>query len=168
MHLNRSQVVNYKNVYSDSLSISCGVPQGALLGPLLFLVMINNLANESANRWKLMDDMSLLKKYRKNIKSSAMEILEDVASEAAQSKMKVNSHKYHIMTFSFLKSKPSFVTPIPNEIIVTKTKLLRVTPNSDLKWDPHICSIVKQASTSLSLLKLFAKSSCPKAHILRL
>ena len=92
-----------------------------------------------------------------------MEILEDVVSEAAQSKMKVNSHKSHIMTFSFLKSKPSFVTPIPNEIIVTKTKLLGVTLTSDLKWDACICSIVKQASTSLSLLKLFAKFSCPQS-----
>ena len=112
----RSQVVKYKNVYSDSLPISCGVLQGTLLVPLLFLVMINNLANESADRWKLVDDMWLLEKCRRNIKSSATEILEDVASKAAWSKMKVNSHKSHIMTFSFIKSKPSFITPIPNKI----------------------------------------------------
>ena len=53
-----------------------------------------------------------------------MGILEDIASEAAKSKMKVDSHKSHIMTFSFLKSKPSFITPIPHEIFTTKTKLL--------------------------------------------
>ena len=52
-----------------------------------------------------------------------MEILEDGAYEAAQSKVKVNSNKSNIMTLSFLKSKPSFKTPIPNEIINTKTKL---------------------------------------------
>ena len=46
---NRSQDVKYKNVYSDLLPISYGVLQGMLLGPLLFLVMINNLAYESAN-----------------------------------------------------------------------------------------------------------------------
>ena len=97
-----------------------------------------------------------------------MEILEDVSSEAAQSKMKVNSRKSHIMTFSFLKSKPSFIAPIPTEIIRTKTNLLGVTLTSDLKWDAHICSIVKQANTSLSLLKLFTNFSHPKAHILRL
>ena len=67
--------------------------------------------------------------------------------------MKVNSHKFNIMTFSFPKSKTSFATPIPNEIIKTKTKLLRVT-------------LTVSVSPSLSLLKLFAKFSCPKAHIL--
>ena len=70
--LNRSQVVKYKNICSDSLPVSCGVPQGTLLGPLLFLVMMNNPANGSADRWKFLDDMSLLEKCRKNIKSSAM------------------------------------------------------------------------------------------------
>ncbi|XP_065563082.1 uncharacterized protein LOC136029005 [Artemia franciscana] len=153
---------------SPAASTSSGVQQGTLIGSLLFLVMINSLTNESANRWKFVDDMSLLKKCRKNTKSSAMEILEDVASEAAQSKMKVNSRKSHIMTFSFLKSKPSFIAPIPTEIIRTKTNLLGVTLTSDLKWDAHICSIVKQANTSLSLLKLFTNFSHPKAHILRL
>ena len=130
--------------------------------------MINNLANESANRWKFVDNMSLLEKCRRNINSSAIEILEEVASEAAQSIMKVNSHKSHITTFNFLKSKPSFITPIPNEIITTKIKLLGVTLTSDLKWEANICSIVKQASKSLSLLKLFAKFLYPKAHVLRL
>ena len=126
--------------------------------------MINNLANESANWWKFVDETPLLEKCRKKIKSSAMEILEDVASEAVESKIKENSHKSHILIFSILKSKPSFITPIPNEIIIAKTKLLGVTLTSDLKWDAHICSIVKQASTSLSLLKLFAKFSCPKTQ----
>ena len=71
------------NVYSDSLPISCGILQGKLLGPLLFLVMINKLTSKSADRWKFVDDMLLLEKCRRNIKSSAMEILEDVASESA-------------------------------------------------------------------------------------
>ena len=48
--------------------------------------MINNLAKESADWGNFMDDMSLLKKSRRSIMSSAMGILEDVASETAQSK----------------------------------------------------------------------------------
>ena len=49
---NRSQGVKYKNSYSNPLPIYCGIPQGTLLGPLLFLVMINEIGKEFPQRWK--------------------------------------------------------------------------------------------------------------------
>ena len=36
--MNRTQIVEINNTWSDSLPINCGVPQGSILGPLLFLV----------------------------------------------------------------------------------------------------------------------------------
>ena len=42
---NRSQFVHYENCDSEVLKICCGVPQGSVLGPKLFILYINNICN---------------------------------------------------------------------------------------------------------------------------
>ena len=44
---NRSQFIMYDNIQSETRSIKCGIPQGSILGPLLFIIYMNDICNVS-------------------------------------------------------------------------------------------------------------------------
>ena len=50
---NRFQYVQFENSESDMLEIKTGIPQGSILGPLFFSIMINDLVN-SSNKFKFL------------------------------------------------------------------------------------------------------------------
>ena len=62
---NRVQYCNINGCTSDFRKTSCGVPQGSILGPLLFLIYMNDLPDsvENANIAMFADDTSLFRSF---------------------------------------------------------------------------------------------------------
>ena len=71
---NRQQETSIKGIFSDSLTVSYGVPQESILGPLLFLIYINDLNNAIAHSMvhHFADDIILL--FHKNLSKKSISL----------------------------------------------------------------------------------------------
>ena len=75
---NRKQIIILNGQVSTWTSVNAGVPQGSILGPLLFLIYINDLSNNLSSNVKLFADSTSLFSVIHDIHVSARELNEDL------------------------------------------------------------------------------------------
>ena len=142
--------------FSDSLTVDSGVPQGTVLGPLLFLCHINNLPDCVKSQVRLFADDC----------QKDLEALEKWASDWG---MRFNAKKCYLMSFN---SKSSHFHTLNNHILqkVKQNPYLGILISEDLKWEPHLIKITKKANSTLAFLKRNLRhcpEPCRKQHIYR-
>lgn len=158
---NRFQCVVYKGVESNSCSVTQGVPQGSILGPLLFLIFINDMTDNLLSLpFLFADDSSLLIQYVDHIEAANI-LNNDLVT------LKKWADKWH---FKFNTNKTIFInyandskagcpslffdnTPI---YPCFEHKHLGITFTSNLKWTRHIQIICSNALKKLGLLRRHA------------
>ena len=129
---------------SETTSVNSRVPQGTVLGPLLFLCHINDLPSAVKSQVRLFADDCLL--YREvNTTQDHYTLQEDLRQLEAWADtwgMRVNASKCHIL--SLLRSS-SFFYQLNGTILqrVTSGRYLGIRISEDLRRGPHISGITK-------------------------
>ena len=155
---NRKQFVSINGKESELKSISCGVPQGSLLGPLLFILYINDLQNSSQllSFICFADDSNLFLSHRNphTLVSTLNNELKNVQSWINANKLSLNIDKTHFMLFSnTLQILPDKVRIDNIELSqVVCTKFLGLYIDSDLSWKSHILYLSKILSRNTGIL----------------
>ena len=163
----RKQFVSYSNTTSVSMKVTCGVPQGSILGPLLFILYVNDITKVS-NIFKInlfADDTSLIHthdNFEYLIKETNDELIR-ISTWLATNKLVLNINKTNYMIFTSRgKSYNKNVTNIKidgnNIQQVNKTKFLGIITEEHLNWVTHIshlCNIIARNVGILQKLRYF-------------
>ena len=153
---NRSQFVCYDEFHSDLLNISCGVPQGSILGPKLFILYINDLCNISRLvKYILFADDTNLFCANKNIKqlvTTVSTVLDKLCTWFAVNKLSLNVSKTSYMLFGNLNAQVDIAINGISIDRVRVAKFLGVLIDEKLNWKEHIASVKTKLSKSTAIL----------------
>ena len=159
----RKQRVVLNGQSSNWPAVSAGVPQGSVLGPLFFLVYINDLPENLSCGVKLFADDTSLFSIVKNELSTGLDLnkdLEKVRMWAWQWKMQFNAHKTEEVIFSWKKSRPRHpVLKLGNDEIKTSLehKHLGMTLDNKLDFKSHIREAILKARRGIGMIKYLSK-----------
>ena len=158
---NRTQRTKIDCASSDSETIVCGVPQGSILGPLLFNLYINDLPNASLFSVRLFADDACLLYTNKDpiiVEKTVNQHLKHINNWLKINKLSINYTKTNFKIFSRSKIDFKFNIQMEGNKIeqVKEVRYLGVYLDHKLKWNKHI-EIIKsklcRASYVLSKLR---------------
>ena len=162
---NRTQKVVIRGTASSERQVTSGVPQGSVLGPILFLIYINDLPLEVISPLSLFADDSKLFNHiitnRKKLDEGTPNgdsILQDDLNKtlewAKTWKMEFNVDKCKVMHLGHNNPKRQYTMDGKRLAVTEKEKDLGVIIDNKLDFGAHIRSIVGRANRVLGLVKI--------------
>lgn len=149
---NRRQKVFINGLWSNEAFVTTGVPQGSVLGPLLFLLHVNDLPNFiKAKSFLYADDTTFFNVH--NNFNELQDLVKNTVEEASlwfqSNGFLLNNSKTQNILFSLRQ------TPLGNTSndFCSSVKFLGIYIDSSLNWNDHIYYISKKLSRVIFLLK---------------
>ena len=161
----RTQRVLLDGTSSESRPVRSGVPQGTVLGPILFLVFINDLPDYVDSKVRLFADDCVIYREINNPQDSSklQEDLSNLGHWEKEWQMSFHPDKCEVLHVS-KKKKAVQQDYILHGKTLGKTnnpKYLGVTMTNTMQWNTHINTTAKKANQTLGFIKRNLKC-CPK------
>ena len=164
----RSQCVQVCGERSGWVKVSSGVPQGTVMGPLLFLIYINDITSKVRSKIKLFADDAVLYSeiMTPNDMLSFQHDINQLHKWSYTWQMNFNLTKCNIMSIS--RSKQTVDPPPRYHIqnheleVVDSHKYLGVMIQDDLQWDSHVRAVKAKATKLLGLIRRNLSSCSPQ------
>ena len=140
----RNQFTSIKDVNSSLEDILCGVPQGSILGPILFLNLMNDLSNASKLFTKLFADDTTLQYSSENLKSLydfANFELSKIADWFKENKLTINVSKTKYILF---RKKTKVLVDESLKLFIENKKIDNIgagCKNDSIKFDENLTCI---------------------------
>ena len=157
---NRHQAVVIKGKISSYKTVNAGVPQGSVLGPLLFLIYINDIVDDIESLVKLFaDDTSMYLSLNDADRRTAIlnSDIQKITSWSQTWKVDFNPNKTELLTISN-QWHPETRPLLFDNTVLSETachKHLGVIFQNDCHWNSHIESIVAKIRPQLACFRSF-------------
>jgi len=157
---NRKQFVSFQSVKSPKLNVLCGVPQGSILGPLLFLIYINDIVKSSTLLTYVLfaDDTNIFYSHKclNTLINTLNHELVKVSIWFKCNKLSLNLEKTCFINVCASQTNfdPVIDIVIDDIFIVERksTKFLGVTLDSKLTWNDHVNNITTLISRAVGVI----------------
>ena len=154
----RSQQVLVDGRSSGTAGVTSGVPQGSVLGPLLFLVFINDLPDCVSSEVRLFaDDCLMYRPVRDQADAVALqEDLDHLQVWERTWQMSFNADKCEVLRVTNKRKniiKTDYTIHGNTLRTVDQAKYLGVTIQSNLSWNPHVDNICAKANKTRGFLQ---------------